>query len=303
MIEMKTIVYPDMIEAAFSVDEIDLLNTWIIFKAIDIKKNNGRGFYSRFSAIDILVNLSKLAKSSAYRILSSGDGVYWNIANDRVYIRGTIKICKHLGIKVLNKKGVEISLDSLCQKRGDNRAYLMGIMAASAQTPQSYENIAGRCNICRRTAVTYLGKCDHVRIIPNYTVLSKHSTKEECLDALGDIKEKNQPEANRYQALRDNGGYYIGYRLPNSFVSELETVGTKLKKRINKKIRDGNPGLPTDFRGAPLENRTFIVNNKKTTLGKSDNYYDYKATVKEVIVGENNIREEMRIWASDEFSG
>lgn len=297
---MKTIVYPDMIEAAFATDEIDLFNSWLVFKAIDQNSNNGVGSFSKEAALDIFAKWSKMAKSTAYRALVAGNGSYWKIAGDKVYLRGIAKVCEHLGIKILNKRGFEVDLESLCQSKGDNRAYLMGIMIAGADTPQSYTNIAERCNICRRTVISYVNKCSHIRTMPNYTVISKHNSRSEVLDAIADIRKENPQESERYQPLRDSGGYYVGYRLPNSFISELDISRTKTKKKINKKIGDGNPGFPTDFRGAPLNSRTFEAEKKKSPLKTTGTYYSYKATVKEVIVGENNMRDEMRIWTDEE---
>lgn len=299
MSEMKTIVYPDMIEAAFLADEIDLLTAWIILKAVDIHSNNGKGFFSRDNALNILVKKAKMAKSTAYRALADGDNFYWKIANNRVYVKGITKICDRLGIKILNKKGMVVPIEDLSGNKGDNRAYLMGVMIAGAESPQSYYNIAKRCGLCRRTVIGYVNRCNHIKTIPNYTILSQHSTRDELLDALKDLKERNPRDADRYQAMRDNGGLYIGYRLPNSFISTLDSCSSNSKRRINKKIGDGNPGVPTDFRGIPLDSRTFTLKNKRTPLKKSDSNYSYKATVREVIVGESNVRDEMRIWTNE----
>jgi hypothetical protein len=136
--------------------------------------------------------------------------------------------------------------------------------------------------------------------MPNYTVISKHNQRSEVLQALEEIRKENPKEAERYQPLRDSGGYYIGYRLPNSFVSDLDISRTKTKKKINKQIGEGNTGFPTDYKGVPLDTRTFEAEKKKTPLKNTNTYYSYKATVREVIVGENNVRDEMRIWTDEE---
>jgi len=289
-----------MIEAAFAVDEIDLFNAWIVLKTLDEKTNDGKGYFNKGEILSLLTYWFKIGKSSAYRVLSDGSDIYWMINSDRVFMKGIVKICNHLGIHILNKRGMHVNIENLCQNKGENRSYLIGILVAGAETPQSYDNIAERCGICKRTAISYIRECPHLHTIPNYTIISNHKFKEDMLASLGTVKDNNPREANRYQALRDNGGYYVGYRLPNSFASELSFTSSKAKKRINKKTREGNPGMSTDFRGVPLEHRIFNqVNKKKSVLKNAPNYYSYRATVKEVIIGENSVQEEMRIWSDD----
>jgi len=297
---MKTVIYPDMIEAAFAANEIDLLNTWIIFKTLDQRNNGGQGFFSKEDTFDILMRWPKISKATAYRMLTAGDGVYWKIASDKVYLRGIAKICEHLQIRILNKRGLEVDLENLCLNKAQNRSYLMGVLVAGSGTPQSYSNIAERCNISRRTVISYLHQCSHLKIIPNYTIKAKSQNRPVIMQELEKMREANPREAERYQLLRDRGGYYVGYRLPNSFASELKICRTKTKKQINKKIGEGNPGIPVDWRGNPLNDRTFDFDREKKRLKNTPQYFSYKATVREVIVGENNVRDEMRIWSDEE---
>ena len=238
-------MYPEIAEAAILRGDADDFLIWSLLRSHD---EEGSGGLTRRCATEVLQYVMEYSRSTAYRRLQPTD--YWTLSGEQVYLKSIHKVCQMLGIEKLHYNSYVFAESCLRIGQKFRRAALFAIAVQSSK-PQSYQCMAKRCGISKRTAIAYMNMVSDVRKTRNYAFM-------ESFDTLRDAKIRHQ-EVNPYKVgiFYQDGFYYLLDRLPNTYELELARGMNAQRKRINKK-------LGAKFATTPAYNHIYLKCEPKT---------------------------------------
>ena len=117
---------------------------WLLLKYLD---KNGRGWLDKresiFRLTDKTSNLRVCGKRQFRNLLAKGDGVFWQMDRQRIWLKSVAKVALQLDVERLQYKPVAISVAILTQKIGVVRAHLYASLhSARSEAPISRDKLA-----------------------------------------------------------------------------------------------------------------------------------------------------------------
>lgn len=248
--ESEAIIYVENIEWAFKNNHIDEFCFWIILKSYD-NLNGGTAKIKTSYIIDLIKNTLGLSKSTIYDIINNGNNIYWRKNKDNLFLFGIKTIFKNTNIKNINKYIYSLPIKYLFNiSTKERRSILFCILISGNSTPQSYINIANRCNISRRTAINYVKNCGILQKALNYGYIKSFKTISEINEYL------NTHALNpREHIVEDGSGFHLLKQMSNSYKVSLSRVksNSRTRKLLGSPPQEvGNAHIYT-FNGASSE--------------------------------------------------
>jgi len=225
--------------------------------------------------IDIIVQtltpkptaLHLCGKRQLRNLLRAGEGIFWVVDRERVWLRSAAKVAAHLGVTRLTGKPVSLPLSALLHGIGDFRAHLYAAFHSgrTKETPQGRQamplaratlaNLSGVGASSQRSYETRVG----LTVQANYAI-------GDGLTAVKAEKRAWQQGTAVFQ-LRDYHGQqgqpgrcYLAWQLPNSYVGPHPRRPKGRQKRINRALKDlvtkGTPGNIEETGEAQPTNRS-----------------------------------------------
>lgn len=232
---------------------------WLLLRHLD---TTNRGWIDAESAARQLTGKGEPLRVCGRRqwrnLIKQGEGIFWQQANGRLWLRSVAKVAAALGVERLSGRPVAVPVAVLTQGIGSVRAHLYATFhssrasqAAGNGRPISRRTLQSLSNVGRRSQQAYEQRAN-IRVQRN--------------DALGPVADSSnrqelawQRGTAHYQLTDYHGRHgpsrmvYLAWQLPNSYSGPHEPLPRGRQKRINRELVDlftngmtGNDALPIE---------------------------------------------------------
>lgn len=212
---------------------------WLLLRHLD---SQGRGWHTREFATKQLAGKESewriCGKRQLRNLLRRGNGLFWVLDRDRIWLRSQARVAHALGLRRMEKHSVSLTPADLTGSIGPVRAHLYAAFHSKRDArPISRASIQAVTGASRSSQRNY-ERAAGVRIRPNYALLAPITTPIDTKEAawrygracfeLTDHKGRHGKPGTRYMARQ----------LPNSYHSPQTTQRTGSSRRVNRTLRD-----------------------------------------------------------------
>jgi hypothetical protein len=220
---------------------------WLLLRHLDVA---GKGWVtvrqSRAQLADRCSALHVCGWRQLRNLLKKGEGVFWQRAGERIWLRSVARVAVALDVWRLSGDPVAIRVDILTQGIGPVRAHLYASFhsgravnthsGTSNSMPVARETIRRICHISRRTQRNYEKRADirtqrNFAIGPQATADLERATAWRHGRALFRLSDKKGKQGIP-------GTTYVAWQLPNSYVGPHPQQPRGQQKRINHELAD-----------------------------------------------------------------
>ena len=231
---------------------------WLLLKYLD---KNGRGWLdkreSNFRLTDKTSNLRVCGQRQFRNLLQKGEGVFWQVDRQRIWLKSMVKVAEQLDVARLQYKPVGLPVAILTEKIGVVRAHLYASLhSGRSQAPISRDKLAELSNVNPRIQRRY-EKIAKVKKQTNYALGQQANGNS--------LQEKAWQQGHAAFTLTDFAGKqgqagksYLAWQLPNSYSGPHAQLAKGQQKRINQELTDlFMQGMTGNGRGSRLTRRFF----------------------------------------------
>jgi len=239
--ELELRVHPDLSGAAVQAGLSSPLRLWHLMRALD---PDGRGWVRRDQAWATWRDLGVSGARQFRNVVRVGEGLFWTISGDQLWLRGLEAVCRALGVKKLACDPVLLPATVLGGGlRGWNAwlfaAYLEG--RPSRGNPIARETLAALTGVARSTQHVYEGITGAITKRPNYALDGRPGTAESgaLLQRVGSL---GWDDGGAFTWRDERGRLWTARRLGNNYdvVTGIEKAPHRGRCRaVNHRLADG----------------------------------------------------------------
>ncbi|MDX1615376.1 MAG: hypothetical protein R3300_13770 [Candidatus Promineifilaceae bacterium] len=238
-------LYPELALAILREKEVATGRIWLLLRHLD---ESGQGWISFAAARQQLTASESPLRVCGWRqlrkLLARGEGLFWQRAAQRIWLRSVPKVAARLGLSRLQGRPIALPLAIVLASIGTVRAHFyasfhsgrQGANNQRRQKPISRATLSRKCGISRRTQRKYERRAG-VRRRPNYAVGPPASVAEFQQQAW-----HRGHAAFRFTDKRGllgrPGRAYVAWQLPNSYVGPHQVQPSGTQKQINRALAD-----------------------------------------------------------------
>jgi len=240
-------LHPDVALGMLRQDQSAAGRIWLLLRHFD---TSGKGWIAVRQCRERLTGKRSATRVCGWRqlrnLLTKGEGVFWQRAGERIWLRSVAKVAAALGVFQLSGTPVAIPVDVLTQGIGTVRAHLYASFhsgrasTASAGShhsmPLARQTIRGICHISRRTQRSYERKA-HVHTQHNFAI-----GPQATIDVERETAWRHGPGFFRLSDKKGKQGAmgktYVAWQLPNSYAGPHRQQPRGKQKRINQELAD-----------------------------------------------------------------
>lgn len=240
------VIHPEMVAAALRNKKHNAYAVFVVCKQIDTLRK-GSGLLSCDEILNITQKTLGVSKSQAYRIVSSGYGVFWRPPKNKLIgLFSHAKTYRNLGVDMFDSNPVRMTLGQMGYDSGVyNGTHLKDLfvsMVASwdaGKSPIAIETIGKLTNISPRTVQRHV-RCMSSSQINGVTlnILSGYRVKCDNLNqdqANNQVRQLNSCGVIKYHCEPHEGKYAVMERVGNLYtIVGLERLG---RRRRHKHMR------------------------------------------------------------------
>jgi hypothetical protein len=256
----KVAIFPEIIESSFKKGLQDELCLWIIIGSL----LGDTGTYKKTEIFQTI----KFNKRTLYRYLNAGNKLFWELSENYVSLYSLGRICAKLNIPYVRKYGIYITAyDFEGKTLREKRGVLLCSLLSVRSSPQTYQNIADRCNLSKRTVIDLINSYPNLIKKRNYAYICTGSTLHEA------IKTKEELNCEHLCIVKENNNFHILRQLANSYKIKFPRTDKLTRYNVNKTIRK-----IIKVRQKPAEKRKLIY--IKSVAGKKRALQDFNISYK-----------------------
>lgn len=237
---------PDLALALLRCNQTAAGRVWLLLRRLDI---DGRGWVTLAEARAQLTAPDAVWRICGWRqlrnLLRQGDGLFWQIAQNRLWLRATAKVAHGLGLSHLTGKPVALPIQHLLGRIGAVRAYLYAAFHSGRPArPIARATLTRLSGVSQSAQRQYEARC---------------GVRSQAMFALGRRDDALEREATAWRRgrslfkLTDTAGRhgprqaaYLAWRLPNSYRGIHTSLTTHSRRRLNRRLagleKHGTPG-------------------------------------------------------------
>lgn len=213
------VLYPELIAAAFKVDEIDNFLIWCVMKDLDKQENNAQGLWTVEDIKKVIKYFnSKLKNEQIHARFLRGEGKFW-FWNNRKINKCTVPSCKKvvdfLKPTMLPIQPFNVRIDEIPDSLQECRAFLFAMVAGRFidERPLSNKALEVETLLNKRTIIRYKNLIPDLNICANWEVIFSSSDP-----LLINEKYKHFYHDGKFRVHFEkiSNTYYILKQLPNS---------------------------------------------------------------------------------------
>ncbi|MFN2190282.1 MAG: hypothetical protein ACK2T3_16080, partial [Candidatus Promineifilaceae bacterium] len=239
-------LYPDLALGMLRHDLAAVGRVWLLLQYMDTE---GRGWLTlgeiRKQLTDEDSGLHICGLRQLRKLLSRGDGLFWQRDDERLWLRSTSKTAAALGVRRLAGRAVALPISALLQGIGKLRAHFYASFHSGRNKESSRTN---QSNLIARSTLSHLCSTSR-RSQQRYEKLVGVESQSHIAIGGASSTENNQHMAwEKGMALfrfTDSAGKrgrkgisYSAWQLPNSYSSPHKTLPKGKQKRINRELAD-----------------------------------------------------------------
>ena len=241
-ISWKVKVYPTLALAYIQQKLAPVAAIYHLLKAYD---HEGRGVVSRDIAREIFT-VKKPANAFHWRLITwrrlrqifdQGEGIFWTIAGDNIHLYGPDKVSNNLGAGRLRGRPVLVPTGKLAASSKKVKAYFYATFDAgmSRNNPMTRQSRRRATGVPERTQLEYDKEAGTKRL--TNIAVTPFAYNRENIQRFAWERGKNVfkyfDAKGKYAKKRRS---VIAWRMPNSYISSLETAPKGRQKKHNRKI-------------------------------------------------------------------
>lgn len=228
---------------------------WLLLRHLD---SAGRGWHTLENVRALLTMEEAPHRLCGWRqlrkLLGRGDGIFWERANGRLWLRGTAKVAAALGVEKLNGRSVALPLTTLLQPVGQVRAHFYASFhsgrcghggrcghssrSRNSQTaaPISRETLAELTHTNRQTQRHYEAQTG-IRPQRHFALgqTASPAAREEVLWRKGKAAFVFTDHQGQHGAAQQK---YVAWQLPNSYQGPHQRLNKGRQKQLNRQLAD-----------------------------------------------------------------
>lgn len=250
----SVIVFNEVLVAILQAKEVAMGRVWLVARGVD---GTGCG---RVAFNDLCSALPKLTRRRVRQVLADGEGQYWWLAGDVVYLLSQARVAARLGVNRIRRAAVSVPVAKLAQGVKSAKAVMWSAVHGGRKPgqPISRETLAGMGIKDPRTQ-RKLEQMAGIRAEQQYAIIGAeneydHRQAEENGEPVFTLKD--------YKGVMGvRGRVYLARHLPNVYTGTLEAVrhGKKWFNRQLGKLHEQGPGATA----RPRIERVFFADGKQ----------------------------------------
>jgi len=241
------VIYPEAAAAALKSDVHSAYAVFIIVKTRDTHMG-GSGLISTNEFIKIAQKTLGVSRSQAYRVLSSGVGVFWRQARRQtVGLFSHLRVYCNLGIEMFSSKPVRMTVGQMgYDSKHYSGSYIKDLMVCcvaswdNGHSPIAMETISELTGLSVRTIqrqLRYMSCREDGIVVDVSTCYKVKCDNINQVDANEQVRKLNACGVVKYHSAPRNGKYAILERVGNAYtLTGVERLGRKRRHRHLKHV-------------------------------------------------------------------
>lgn len=241
------VIYPEVAAAALKSKVHAAYVVFVVVKAYDVKRG-GSGLISTNEFIELTQNTLGISKSQAYRIITSGIGIFWRQPKQKIIgLLSHLKAYYNLGIEMFSSRPVRLTIGQLgYASKHYNGSYVKDLLVScvaswdDGDSSIAIETIADLTGVSTRTIQRQLKYMSHQRdgvvldVTTCYTIKCDNINQ---IEANAKVQQLNSRGAVKYHSAPKDGKFAIWERVGNMYsLSGVERPGKKRRHRHLKHV-------------------------------------------------------------------
>jgi hypothetical protein len=238
-------LYPDIALGMLRNEQVAAGRIWLLLRHLDTR---GSGWIEIKTAREQLtgnVTSSRVCGRRQFRkLLASGEGIFWNRSDQRIWLRSPVKVAAALGVYRLTGHPIALPINVLYQGIGTVRAHFYASFHSgrarrpegSAARPIARRTLRQLCHVSRRTQRAYEERAG-VKRQSNYA-LGPHFTAAETQSRAWRNGQAIFKFKDRQGTFGQGGRVYLAWQLPNNYAGPHIQQPRGRQKRINRELAD-----------------------------------------------------------------
>lgn len=247
-------VFNEVLIAILQAKEVAVGRVWLVARGVDA---TGCG---RVPVADLYEALPKLTVRRVRQVLQAGEGKYWYIARDHLYLISQEKVAARLGIGRVRRDAVAVTVAKMAQGVKAAKAVMWNAVHTGRKSayPISRATLS-KMGVRDPRTQRSLERIEGISSVQQYAVIGSSNTYDRR-----QAEENGEPVftlKDHKGVMGKRGRVHLARHLPNIYTGTLQTVahGKKWFNRQLRKLHDKGPGAKT----RPQIERVFFTDGKQ----------------------------------------